>query len=147
MNEPCATAAAWRVAAEDAVTTGRRRAGRAQRLVLEALAAAPCCVSAHELVTGLRDRGTPVGVASAYRVLEQLDRAELLRRIDAGGVAHFEPALAPAHHHLVCNVCGAIVPIDPAVAAPLLAGLEGLEVEGVDLLVRGRCRACLGRAA
>lgn len=147
MSAPCATTSAWRLAAEAAVTTGRRRAGRAQRLVLEALAASRCCISAQDLVAGLRDRGTPVGIASAYRVLEQLERAELLRRVEAGGVARFEPALADAHHHLVCSACGAIVPIDPAIAAPLLAGLEGIEVERVDLLLRGRCGACLGRAA
>lgn len=45
--------------------------------------------------------------ATIYRALEALSKAGLLRRgMDGGGIARYEYAGKPHHHHLVCTDCG-----------------------------------------
>ena len=58
------------------------------------------------------ESATDLAQSSAYRNLSLLEEAGVVRRLVHGGDhAHFELAeeLTEHHHHLICDVCGAVV--------------------------------------
>lgn len=124
------------------------RTGIARNAVLDYLARRDCCVSAQELHDGLRAEGRGVGIASVYRVLDQLAELRLVHRVDlADGVARFEQALPGGehHHHLVCGSCGKVEPFDDAPlesALTRVAGDRGYELEQHDVVLHGSCGEC-----
>ena len=131
----------------DNASAAVRRGGRARQAVIGHLARQRCCLSATEIFDGLRAEGSPVGLASIYRALEQLAALRLLLRVDLGDVARYEPALPGGdhHHHVICDDCGKVEPFSDR---PLESALDGLggrlgyELEGHDVLLRGACADC-----
>lgn len=144
--------AAWVSHAERTLTLAGHRSGAARRAVLDELAADDCCLSAHELFDRLRAEGRRVGIASVYRVLEQLTNQRLVRRFDLeGGVSRYEPAVPSGahHHHLVCVECGLVQPFHDARLERALGAAASLlahEVVDHDVVLRGRCAACRAAA-
>ena len=122
--------------------------GAAREAVIRHLAAQDCCLSAQEVFDGLRAEGKAVGIASVYRVLEQLADLELVSRVDLGeGLTRFEPAHPGGehHHHLVCATCGKVDTFDdPALerAITKVAGSRGYELDQHDVVLRGDCSDC-----
>lgn len=107
-----------------------------------------CCLSAQEIEERSRAIGRPVGISSAYWVVERLHALGLVRRLDLGdGVARYESSLPDAgdHHHLVCVDCGDVVPFeDPRIERLLQRScrLKGFSVVSHEVVVRGRCSSC-----
>lgn len=140
--------AGWSDHAHAELQRAGSRSGGARNAVLDYLAARDCCVSAQELHDGLRAEGRGVGIASVYRVLDQLTELRLVHRVDlADGVARFEPALPGGehHHHLVCGECGRVEPFDdPSLERALtrVAGDRGYELEQHDVVLHGACGEC-----
>jgi Fur family ferric uptake transcriptional regulator len=128
---------------------GYRRSG-ARRAVVELLGRQRCCLTAQEIHDSLRGEGRGVGIASVYRVLEQLSRDGFVQRVDLGsGTTRFEPAHPSGehHHHLVCDACGkveAFVDDDLERALHKVEGRTGYAVAGHDVVLRGRCASCAG---
>jgi Fur family ferric uptake transcriptional regulator len=146
------TAESW---AEHAHTELRRagaRSGGARAAVISYLAEQDCCLSAQELFDGLRAEGRAVGIASVYRVLEQLAELRLVHRVDFGhSITRFEPAYPGGehHHHLVCGTCGRVDTfVDPSLerAVSRVAGDYGYALDDHDVVLHGSCSAC-GSAA
>jgi Fur family ferric uptake transcriptional regulator len=112
------------------------------------LARQSCCVSAQELYAGLRADGHSVGIASVYRVLEQLADLGLVHRVDLGtGTTRFEPALPSGehHHHLVCDECGRVDQFDdPRLERALtrVATAQGYDLAQHDVVLHGACDNC-----
>src|SRR5205814_4577211 len=78
---------------------GHRNSG-ARRAVVELLGRQHCCLTAQEIFDQLRSEGRRVGIASVYRVLEQLSRDGFVQRIDIGaGVSRYEPIHSDREHH------------------------------------------------
>ena len=51
--------------------------------------------------------------ASVYRILEELEQAQLVARIEVGhGIVRYEPIRHGHghHHHMVCDRCGRLIP-------------------------------------
>lgn len=125
------------------------RSGGARDAVIDYLARQNCCVSAQELFDGLRDGDRTVGIASVYRVLEQLADLRLVHRVDLGeGLTRFEPAHPGGehHHHLVCNECGRVDTFDdPGLESTLarVAASKGYRLGGHEVVLRGACENCL----
>jgi Fur family transcriptional regulator, ferric uptake regulator len=143
----------WADATLAAMQTKRHRSGGARRAVVELLGRQDCCLTAQGIFDGLRAEGRRVGIASVYRVLEQLVRDGFVQRIDVGdGIARYEPAHPSGehHHHLVCGECGRVVAFEDQ---PLEQALEGLstrlghEVAAHDVVLRGECADCLKTAS
>ncbi|MDR1535374.1 MAG: transcriptional repressor [Planctomycetota bacterium] len=95
----------------------------------------------------VRERLPEMSLDSVYRILDEFAAAGAVRRLEIGKVMRYDFDLAP-HGHYVCLECGRIrdFPLD------LFPGVEeacrGLgEVTSVELLVRGKCRACRERGA
>ena len=125
---------------------GLRRGG-ARRAVVDHLAAQRCCLSAQEIHERLRTGGRAAGIASVYRVLDQLAELRLVQRVDVGdGVARFEPVGgAHHHHHLVCDVCGKVEPFTDEPLERALAGAAsrlGYALDQHEVVLRGACGAC-----
>ena len=142
------TVATWSEHAGEELRRAGFRSGGARRAVVDFLGRRDCCVSAQELHDGLRGEGRAVGIATVYRVLEQLVALRLVHRVDLGeGVARFEPALPGGehHHHLVCDDCGRVEPFsDPALERALsrVAGTRGYDLDAHDVVLRGACADC-----
>jgi len=138
----------WATFAHDALRRSGARSGAAREAVIAYLAGQSCCVSAQEVLDGLRSDGRGVGIASVYRALEQLAELGLVHRIDLGeGLTRFEPAQPGGehHHHLVCGACGKVETFDdPALeqAISAVAGSHGYALGHHDVVLRGACGAC-----
>jgi Fur family ferric uptake transcriptional regulator len=126
---------------------GHRNSG-ARRAVVELLGRQHCCLTAQEIFDQLRAEGRRVGIASVYRVLEQLSKNGFVQRIDIGaGTTRFEPIHAGGehHHHLVCDDCGKVEAFaDDQLERALrkVEGRTGYSVAGHDVVLRGACGEC-----
>ena len=126
---------------------GHRNSG-ARRAVVELLGRQDCCLTAQEIFDQLRVEGRQVGIASVYRVLEQLSKDGFVQRIDIGaGTTRFEPIHAGGehHHHLVCDDCGKVEAFaDDQLERALqkVEGRTGYSVAGHDVVLRGACADC-----
>jgi Fur family ferric uptake transcriptional regulator len=139
--------------AEHALATlqgaGYRRGG-ARTAVVQALARHDCAVTALDLDDELRRRKPPVGRASIYRALEQLEQLGVLRRLEvARGVAGYE-RIEPGgehHHHAICRDCGRMVPFEDASlerAIDEVAGRMSFDAADHEVVIRGLCERCGG---
>jgi Fur family transcriptional regulator, ferric uptake regulator len=130
---------------EEAVASFARR-GAARELVVAALERQDCCVSAPELAEVVQKRGGRVGIATVYRVLDELADAALVQRVELGdGITRFERAHDRHHHHVVCNECGRVEPFADAQLERALRRVEketGFAVASHDVLLRGACDDC-----
>ncbi len=130
---------------------GYRRGGARHRLI-GLLAAQRCALSAAELHEALAGEQRAVSRASIYRILEELERAQLVARIEVGkGIVRFEPVRHGAghHHHLVCDHCGRLIPFaDESLERELERVSERvpLVVAEHDVILRGECAACRDQA-
>ena len=125
------------------------RNGGARRAVVELLGHQDCCLTAQEIFDRLRAKGRRVGIASVYRILEQLTRDGFVQRIDIGaGTSRFEPIHADGehHHHLVCDDCGRVEAFADDELERALGKVEqrtGYAVAGHDVVLRGACSHCV----
>ena len=109
-----------------------------------------CCLTAQEIFDELRADGQVVGIASVYRALELLSRMGLVRRVDLGRAACYEPAHPGGehHHHVVCDTCGKVAAFeDPALekAIDRLARRLKYSVGEHEVVLRGACPDCRQR--
>jgi len=66
-------------------------------------------LSADDVVERVRAELPQVNASTIYRTLDLLVAEGLVLRTDLGGDrAYYEPAHEHAHHHLVCERCGAV---------------------------------------
>ncbi len=80
--------------------------------VRDALASNEGFVSAQSLHAGLRDHGSPIGLATVYRALSDLaseGEADSLQSPE--GEALYRACSTRHHHHLICRRCGLTVEI------------------------------------
>jgi Fur family ferric uptake transcriptional regulator len=126
---------------------GHRRGG-ARTAVVEALAHHDCAVTALDLDDELRRRKPPVGRASVYRALEQLEELGLVQRIEVSrGTAGYERIEPDGHHHhhAICRDCGRMVPFeDPSLEDAIgeLSESISFDVTEHDVVLRGKCERC-----
>ena len=138
----------WREQTDVALREAGFRAGGARAAVLDLLAGQDCCASAQEIHGALRAGGRSVGIASVYRVLDELAELRLVQRVDVGdGIARFEPALPDGHHHhhVVCGDCGKVEPFSDSSLETAIASATkrlGDNVDAHEVVLRGECGDC-----
>lgn len=139
---------AWAEHALETLQAAGHRRGGARTAVVEALARHDCAVTALDLDDELRRRNPPVGRASVYRALEQLEQLGLVQRIEVyRGTAGYE-RIDPAghhHHHAICRECGRMVRFEDRSlewAIDQLSESISFEVAEHDVVLRGRCERC-----
>ena len=139
---------AWAEHAHTALHEAGYRRGGARTAVVEALAGHDCAVTALELDQELNRHEPPVGRASVYRALEQMEQLGLVQRIEVcRGTAGYERVdpTGHHHHHAICRDCGRMVPFeDPSLERALeqVAGAMSFDVTEHDVVLRGRCERC-----
>ena len=127
------------------------RSGGARRAVIDLIGRQECCLTAQQIFDRLRSEGRRVGIATVYRVLDQLSERGLLQRVDVGaGTARYEAALPTGehHHHLVCDGCGKVEAFADDELEAVIHEVErrtGYSVAGHDVVLRGACRECISK--
>ena len=136
---------------EKPILTGYGRGGRAlpknYGLLLEIVRAERGRhLTAHDVYIEARGRQPAIGFATVHRGLIRLCELGDVMKIEAPGrEAAWYEAAAPAHAHLQCIGCGAIVDVDyrtPERTRAAIAAEGGLEISGEDLIFHGRCPSC-----
>ena len=139
-------------AGERLVAEGYRRGG-ARRALIALLAEQRCALSAIEIGAALELADRAVSRASVYRILEELEQAELVARIEVGhGVVRYEPVRHGRghHHHMVCDSCGRLYPfVDEGLERELRRVSEdvALRVAEHEVILHGACERCADEAA
>lgn len=143
-----ATDSGWAEHALETLQAAGHRRGGARTAVVEALAGHECAVTALDLDDELRRRRPPVGRASVYRALEQLEQLGLVQRVEVcRGTAGYERIDPDGHHHhhAICRDCGRMVPFeDPSLERAIGELAKGMDfnVTEHDVVLRGRCERC-----
>ena len=138
-------------ASERLVQSGHRRGG-ARRAVIWLLGEQRCALSAVEIGEALERADRAVSRASVYRILEELEDAELVMRIEVGhGVVRYEPIRHGRghHHHMVCDRCGRLDPfVDERLERELRRVSEdvALRVAEHEVILHGACEHCAGES-
>ncbi len=141
---------AWVSRAEAVLAAAGRRSGGARRALLLLLGEQSCALTATEIEQELRARSArPVSRASVYRILDELERAGLVARVETGqGVVRYErahDAEGAHHHHLVCDSCGVVMPFaDEALERAIdeLSERVPLAVSEHEIVLHGACHSC-----
>ena len=140
----------------DALETMRGRGLRLtpqRRLVYAALAEHPGHATADQLCSAISLKVPGFQRTTVYRTLDLLVELGLARRVQLGHASAYEAVRdgSDLHQHLVCELCGSTTDIR---VPQLLDGVRlataqiGFELQQVELVGHGLCRACtLARAS
>ncbi len=134
-------------ASADLASAGFRRGG-ARKAVIDLLDTQTCALSAVEIEDALRrSEGRSVARASIYRILEELERLNLVSRIEVGqSLARYEAARPEHHHHhMVCSSCGQVLPFSDSGLERSIAELTSkveFRVREHDVVLHGSCAEC-----
>lgn len=104
-------------------------------------------LSAEDVATELKRRGSSAGLATVYRTIDLLVKSGLVVERDFGeGFRRFEPARdAPHHEHLMCSVCGKVTEFrDERLErmTTLVAEANGFARQRHRLVIYGVCAEC-----
>ncbi len=140
----------WVAQAERTLAGAGRKRGGARRAVLELLAAESCALTAVQIEDTLRSQRRAVSRASIYRILEELERVQLVQRVETGqAMVRYERVRGDSeehHHHLVCDSCGVVMPFsDPALERAIAKVSERVPLAVVsehEIVLHGACRQC-----
>ncbi len=125
-----------------------RRDTRQRRAVLGALERATGFASAQAIHARLRAAGTPVGMATVYRVLRDLaDTGQVDVVRDDAGEQQFRRCTPGHHHHLVCVACGRAVEVESVAVerwAEEMGRANGFTDVHHDVELFGTCSRCAG---
>jgi len=119
--------------------------------VREALGSSDNFVSAQSLHAGLREAGSPIGLATVYRALADLANEGEADSLQQEGESLYR-ACTPGqhHHHLICRNCGLTVEIEADEVerwAQALAAQHGFTQANHVVDVFGLCVNCTALAA
>lgn len=116
-----------------------------RRMVLQALVDIGSHATAEELLARVRRDHPDVSGSSVYRTMELLTDHGIVDHVHLGhGPAQFHLTVEQ-HAHLVCDGCGAIVELEPAVSAPFALRVEnelGFRLDLGHFALTGWCRGC-----
>ena len=142
------TAESWSERADRVLAESHRHSGGARRAVVDLLDSQPCALSAVEIEDALRAGKRRVARASIYRILDELERLDLVQKVDVGqAMARYEPVRGDSghHHHLVCDSCGAVMPFtDPELerAIKKTSRRVPIDVAVHEIVLHGACEDC-----
>lgn len=133
----------------DAILAQLRESGgrltTARRAIVDALVGASGHVTAEELAAAVQRSFPDVHLTTVYRFLDTLESLGIVDHVHLGHGRAVYHLADEAHHHLVCETCGAVVEVPDELfddlGAELLAAY-GFAVRPRHFAVVGRCRRC-----
>lgn len=145
--------AALDTSADDHLVAALRAGGyrvTSQRLVLHRVL---CDLDRHATAEEVLQAAAPqlpgLSLPTVYAALELFEELGVARRIDgAANAVLYDPRTEP-HHHFRCRSCGTVMDLDARLDESGLAAAAraaGLEVEGVEVVLRGLCPRCRAAA-
>ena len=138
----------WAARAQQVLAQNKHHTGAARQALLELLDSQTCALSAIEIEDALRAGERPVGRASIYRILDELERLHLVQKLQVGqAMARYEPIRSGEghHHHLVCDNCGTVMPFtdtDLENAIKKLSRRVPMHVAEHEIVLHGACQDC-----
>ncbi len=138
----------WAEHAQTVVAHAKHHTGAARQALLDLLDTQACALSAIEIEDALRKRQRPIGRASIYRILDELERLHLVQKLQIGqAMARYEPIRTGDghHHHLVCDTCGTVTPFtDPELETTIqnLSRRVPMRVAEHEIVLHGACDDC-----
>jgi Fur family ferric uptake transcriptional regulator len=138
----------WAEHAQRVLAESKRHAGAARRVLLELLDSQTCARSVIEIEDALRESKRPIGRASIYRILDELERLHLVQKVQVGQtMTRYEPIRGhnEHHHHLVCDNCGVVLPFtDPGLESAIkaLSRRVPIDVTEHEIVLHGACQEC-----
>jgi Fur family ferric uptake transcriptional regulator len=137
----------WAENAQRVLTQHKHQAGAARQAILELLDTQTCALSAIEIEDALRASERPVGRASIYRILDELERLHLVQKLQIGQMARYEPIRTGDghHHHLVCDNCGTVTPFTDNALETAIKNLSRrvpMRVADHEIVLHGACEDC-----
>lgn len=100
----------------------------------------------HDIVSAVQSALGTASRQAVYDALDQLQLAQLVRRIEpAGSPARYEVRVGDNHHHVVCRRCGAAADVDCAVGeTPCLEPSQshGFDLDEAEVTFWGLCPRC-----
>ncbi|HEX4467094.1 MAG TPA: Fur family transcriptional regulator [Solirubrobacteraceae bacterium] len=139
----------WIERANARLASAGHKRGEARGAVIELLGGERCALTALEIEQALRSRSARVvSRASVYRILDELERLDLVQRVDIGqAMVRYERACGhdEHHHHLVCDECGLVMPFSDAGLEEAITRLSArvpLAVSEHEIVIHGACRDC-----
>jgi len=138
----------WAQRAQLVLAQNNHHTGAARQAMLELLNSQACALSAIEIEDALRAGERPVGRASIYRILDELERLDLVQKVQIGQtMARYEPVRSGEghHHHLVCDSCGAVMPFSDNELENAIRKLSRrvpMRVDEHEIVLHGSCEDC-----
>ena len=137
----------WAENAQHVLAQHNHHTGAARQAILELLDTQTCALSAIEIEDALRASDRPVGRASIYRNLDELERLHLVQKLQIGQMARYEPVRTGHghHHHLVCDTCGTVTPFtDNALETAIekLSHRVAMRIADHEIVLHGACEDC-----
>jgi Fur family ferric uptake transcriptional regulator len=137
----------WAENAQRILAQQKHHTGAARQAILELLDTQTCALSAIEIEDALRASERPVGRASIYRILDELERLHLVQKLQIAQMARYEPIRTGDghHHHLVCDNCGTVTPFtDNALETAIekLSRRVPMRVADHEIVLHGACEDC-----
>ncbi|MGP6157361.1 MAG: transcriptional repressor [Vulcanimicrobiaceae bacterium] len=128
------------------------RLPRNYELIREIVLSAGCGAhqTAGDIFQKARALRSAIGYATVHRGLTRLCELGTILKVEipSGDAAWYEPP-APAHAHLLCTRCAALVDVDYATSQRTLRALserQGVRIEAALVTFRGLCGACAAAA-
>ncbi len=116
-----------------------------RQTILDAVCAGGGHTTLPEIYARVQAAAPAINLATVYRTLDFLQQAGLVVTADIGGHTVYEIAGPAPHHHLVCQVCGCVEEIDPALVKVFfttLAQAHAFDVDVHHLVLTGYCGQC-----
>lgn len=138
----------WAQHARSVLDQAGHHKGAAREAMIELLANQPCALSAQQIEDELRRRDRRVARPSIYRILDLLQKRQLVQRLELGDATSRYELIDPGgehHHHLLCENCGVLVPFDDGDLERSIDRVSrrlGFVMRGHEVVLRGRCAAC-----
>lgn len=116
-----------------------------RRAILETFLGIGGHVTAEVLTARVQESQPDVHESTVYRFLDELERLGVVDHVHLGHGPAVYHLSSDAHHHLVCDKCGAVEEVPESVFAELRSQLKdsyGFALQPRHFAVTGRCQAC-----
>lgn len=125
-----------------------RRDTDQRNAIRKALLGAGRPLSVHELLELAQNEVASLGIATLYRNLKALVAEGWIAQVDLPGQPpRWEVAPKGHHHHFLCRTCDKLFEINSCPEGLLHLVPEGYTLDEHDILLRGQCDVCVGKAS